>query len=223
MQVKNFECQIARAQITRYLAGEPLTEDMIGQLEAHVAKCADCKQVLNERKMALQALVTPQPKKIYRTAVVEVEEDAEPEASARQTLSQRLVGLLPKPKAESSKSLGKPAVYAAGLAVVLIAMSYFSKNFGSIMGPKAAQTLPQQSSPEAVVSLDSKPPAKPVVQVPKPTPKPLPKILKPVVQLTARPLPTAPKPASRRSARRIKTASPSTSRSEDTIRVYPTH
>src|SRR4051794_20099524 len=59
MQLQNIECQIAKAQIGRYVAGDALSDETVSQLEAHVAKCADCKQNLAERRALLMAMLSP--------------------------------------------------------------------------------------------------------------------------------------------------------------------
>jgi hypothetical protein len=43
MSVKNLECQIAKAQIGRYLAGDALSSEAVGQLEEHIAECDECQ------------------------------------------------------------------------------------------------------------------------------------------------------------------------------------
>lgn len=53
MQVQNIECQIAKAQMGRYVSGGGLADDAIDQLEAHIAKCPDCRKALDERRSAL--------------------------------------------------------------------------------------------------------------------------------------------------------------------------
>src|SRR4051794_17329106 len=74
MQLQNFECQIAKAQIGRYVAGDALSEDAVQQLEAHIGKCADCKQNLAERRAVLQAMLSP------GESVSEPVEESEPKA-----------------------------------------------------------------------------------------------------------------------------------------------
>lgn len=225
MAVQNFECQIARAQITRYLAGEALSDDMIGQLEAHIGRCADCKDVLDQRRQALLSLVSPQSKKKAApvSAVVEVEE---PVASPKPTLSQRLIAKLPKPKSvEGKQPLTKPALYAGALALVLIGMSYFSHSLGSIMGPKASQTLTEQS-PNEQATLSSKKQAikviasKPPKQTTTAIKAKIPPSLKPApqVEVVSQPLKTetVKKPAHKR----IRKSSSTPAKPQDQIRVY---
>ncbi len=53
MPVDTIECQIAKGQIGRYLAGESFSPTGLQQLEEHVANCTSCKTLLAERRQAL--------------------------------------------------------------------------------------------------------------------------------------------------------------------------
>ena len=53
MPVDSIECQIAKGQIGRYLAGESFSPTGLQQLEEHVANCTSCKTLLAERRQAL--------------------------------------------------------------------------------------------------------------------------------------------------------------------------
>ena len=64
MPVKNIECQIARGQIGRYLAGESLSDEALKQLEGHIVGCPECKGALMQRRESLQAMLdepAPEP------------------------------------------------------------------------------------------------------------------------------------------------------------------
>lgn len=151
MAVQNIECQIAQAQLGPYLAGEALGAEAIRQLEAHFANCTECKETLSERKRALidQIETTPATKRtppasglgkavVSRVAVAEVDS---PQVAAS------------APAAKSTPKW-KPLALSGGLAVVLLAMSYFGKNGFELLGPKAAVNLPAsvpQSSPSPTV------------------------------------------------------------------------
>lgn len=54
MNLQNIECQLAQAQMNRYVAGDPLPEDTLQQLEKHLASCSDCRAVATEKKVTLQ-------------------------------------------------------------------------------------------------------------------------------------------------------------------------
>ncbi|MCW5940450.1 MAG: zf-HC2 domain-containing protein [Fimbriimonadaceae bacterium] len=42
MQVQSLECQLTQAQLKRYLAGQPMPEELLDQLERHLQSCPDC-------------------------------------------------------------------------------------------------------------------------------------------------------------------------------------
>lgn len=177
MSVTNFECQIAKGQIGRYLAGDAFSDEAIRQLEAHIGGCPECKAHLAERKRALQQMLGGKPMR----AVVEVPESAEPvrpkvtpdakwaealaAAGAAGTSTETPA---PRKKAKPAKepapapapktiaktdvvksgSFTKPLAYALGLAGVLVGMSAFSRSGFDLLGPKASKSM--TSKPEAV-------------------------------------------------------------------------
>ncbi|GEM_PF-5070364 len=53
MPVSNFECQIARGQIGRYLSGGVLSPQAMRGLEEHLDECPSCKALVAERRAAL--------------------------------------------------------------------------------------------------------------------------------------------------------------------------
>jgi hypothetical protein len=157
MTVRELECQIAKSQISRYVAGEVMSPDAMGQLEKHVQVCPDCKSALSERRTALLQLLE---KKAPKTAAIFVDVEDEP---LHETLGEKLRRKASEkaasaPKA-APKNITKPLLYSAALAGVLLAMSYVSNNMNSITGGKL---------------LDSNAPAKTEAVLPTPTPEPTP-------------------------------------------------
>jgi hypothetical protein len=57
MSVENIECQIAKAQIGRYITGDALSPEAVEQLEAHIADCRDCKEQLALRRQSLMSML----------------------------------------------------------------------------------------------------------------------------------------------------------------------
>lgn len=53
MPVTEFECAIAKSQIGRYIKGEKLGQDVVHQLESHIAACPRCKALLEEKRNSL--------------------------------------------------------------------------------------------------------------------------------------------------------------------------
>ncbi len=57
MSVTDFECAIAKTQIGRYIAGDNLAPEIARQLESHINNCSRCKQLLQEKKNSLEAMI----------------------------------------------------------------------------------------------------------------------------------------------------------------------
>src|SRR4051794_5108345 len=125
MQLQNFECQIAKAQIGRYLAGDALSDEAVHQLEEHIGKCADCKQNLAERRAVLQAMLSPgeaaQPvlKEQTGKAKFDLATFIKSKIKTKQPVEAVVQTAETKPAAFS-----KPAIYSLALGAVLIGMSY---------------------------------------------------------------------------------------------------
>lgn len=164
MQLQNFECQIAKAQIGRYIAGDTLSDEALLQLEHHIKQCETCKQNLAERRAVLQAMLSPgevadvpsEPSSGKRG--FDLAELIRSKLGANQRVEAAVQTAAPGPA-----SFTKPAIYSLALGAVLIGMSYLSKNMTSVLGPKAADLTTVQ--PIAV------PPVTAIVpQTPAPTP-----------------------------------------------------
>lgn len=166
MSVQTFECQIVKAQIGRYLAGEMLSKEAQLQLEAHISRCAACSADLAERRSTLQALLTKPvatpapsagspilPKKPSLIEIIKAKAslpdaalvDFPAEDQAPVMGSQRVLAALEQTPAIS----WKPLAYSGALALVLILMSTIAKDPTKVFGPRATTAgaiLP--SSPE---------------------------------------------------------------------------
>ena len=57
MSVTDFECAIAKSQIGRYVSGENLAPEIARQLESHINNCSRCKELLQEKKNSLEAMI----------------------------------------------------------------------------------------------------------------------------------------------------------------------
>jgi hypothetical protein len=145
MPVQSIECQLVRAQIGRYLGGEPLSKEAMRQLEVHLVACDDCRGALSSRKAELRAKMStegfdakPKPKvdpeSIAYKAVVDYKaiESATNAASAKPAKPE---------KPTRSTNFTKPLALTAVLAVVLVAMSRFSGGNGLSFGPNALTAL----------------------------------------------------------------------------------
>ncbi|MBS1718715.1 MAG: zf-HC2 domain-containing protein [Armatimonadetes bacterium] len=174
MSVQNIECQIASAQIGRYLNGDNLSPEALKALEGHVEECEQCQARLAERKAALQNMLngksspTPAPTQ----AVVEVTERTPASAAIAETLKEMLA--TPAPNAPTAAavakpqgpSLTKPMIYSSALAVVLIAMSFASKSLNGMLATRGDQPLATQS--ETPPPSDTKPISTAAASAPQP-------------------------------------------------------
>jgi hypothetical protein len=175
MPVQDFECQIARNQIGRYLNGDGLSSEALRQLGSHVAECIGCKGFLDQRKAALQGMLgeaelpvrvepAPEPEETMtpsESLVAQIkarsafeaaqqkaaEKRAEREAASKAGFDQPMnedefvdEPQTSRPTFAARKLITKPVLYAAALVVVLIAMSYLSRNSSAILGPKVETT-----------------------------------------------------------------------------------
>jgi hypothetical protein len=160
MQLQNFECQIAKAQIGRFLAGDLLGDETVEQLEAHIAKCPDCKQNLAERRAVLQAMLPtaePAPQETPQDAPNKVKFDLA-EFIKSKIQSKQPVQAAVQTASPKASNLTKPALYSIALGIVLIGMSYMSKNVGSILGPTAAKPV---EAPSTAANTHPAPPSAP--------------------------------------------------------------
>lgn len=57
MELENVECQLAQAQMSRYIAGDNLPEDTIKQLEKHISTCPSCQESATEKKISLEEML----------------------------------------------------------------------------------------------------------------------------------------------------------------------
>ncbi|MFI5386519.1 MAG: zf-HC2 domain-containing protein [Fimbriimonadales bacterium] len=142
MQLQNFECQIAKGQIGRYLAGDALSDETLRQLEAHVTNCPACKQNLAERRAVLQAMLSPgEPEGSSETNPA-----PKPRFDLAELIRSKVQSKQPVRAAVQAETkpatFTKPALYSLALGAVLIGMSYVSRNMSSMLGPTAANAIP---------------------------------------------------------------------------------
>lgn len=195
MPVTNIECQIAKGQIGRYLAGDPLSPEALKQLEAHIADCPDCKEALQDRESALKSMLGKKPAtpsvdfETPADSAVEADTKPNPMAAAIRSqleaerlqkaelvaeqlrLAKEVQEIQEKPKGKGLKMPAgnyKPLILSCALALVLIGMSYMSKSGIGPFGAKADSILPADSG--NTVAKTDKPAAKPAVDIKKAEP-----------------------------------------------------
>jgi len=58
MDLQSIECQLAQAQMARYLAGDQLPEDTVKQLEKHITDCAVCQKSAADKQISLEKMLS---------------------------------------------------------------------------------------------------------------------------------------------------------------------
>lgn len=166
MQVKNIECQIAQAQLRRYLTGEEMPQALVTDLEAHLKNCPDCKGAAQQQRESLSGVLsakimgnaTPEREIQEKGSAIPKRFVRRPEpAQERPVLAKAAVqtplDILDSPDEEyaAKKPVKKPTNlktigYSVGLAVVLVLMSTVFKDPTSLFGPRASNN-PQDTPP----------------------------------------------------------------------------
>ncbi|HRF59902.1 MAG TPA: hypothetical protein PLH94_08320 [Fimbriimonadaceae bacterium] len=154
MAVANIECRLAQAQMNLFLSGDPLGEDVLGELEDHIAECADCRRMLATKRLELLAQQAPAPAAKPSKApskwnpLREKPTETQPESAVVE--------------ARPRTPMGKPLVYSIGLAAVLVAMSFFSdptRLFGDRLATAKTPTRAASPAPETTPVSTSTAPA----------------------------------------------------------------
>ncbi|MHB8637069.1 MAG: zf-HC2 domain-containing protein [Fimbriimonadaceae bacterium] len=166
MPVQEFECQIARGQIGRYLNGEQLSAEALRQLGAHVAECSECKIFLDNRKAALQGMLGegPMPTRQEARAVV----DVNPSEALIAQIRARSVPEEPVPAASMPAKpvravVTKPIIYSGLLGLVLLGMTYVNRNPSGLLGPHASSVVAAAPINAAGPKLTAAAPNKPTI------------------------------------------------------------
>lgn len=177
MPAKNIECQLAQGQIGRYLAGAPMSEESVSQLEGHIAECEECTAFVDQKRKSLRELATLRKAAIF---VEEPEEDrsspepnsAKSEASAtvKPTAAKALIDAIREKSAAARESAPiletkrepatprmthwKALAYSSGLGLVLYGMTFLTANPTALFGERA---VAETSAPAAGNSTDAMP------------------------------------------------------------------
>jgi hypothetical protein len=190
MQVKNIECQIAQAQLRRYLTGEDMPNSIVTDLETHLRHCAECMDsahsLRESLKGVLHAKVTGKPVAVPaiprpKLAAAPTPEPTEPEPGPEpaRAVVQTPADLLNapdkdfRPKKTANKSNWKTLAYSGALALVLILMSTVFKDPTQLFGPRAS-SVTQDTPPatETQPAPTSEPTTDPVTNVTQADPQP---------------------------------------------------
>ena len=241
MPVSDFECQIARGQIGRYLDGGALSAGAMTGLEEHLAECPDCKSLVERRRAALLgALGGELPTRAVVSMPVENPLVAALRAKAAEEERNETA---PEKKPETAKAapryakdvskrnaLGKPLALAALLAVVLLAMSRVTRSMtrptARAASSFAAETVPIEAPKPRAPAPKPVAEAKPAPPAERPIPKPL--VPKPVAPKPRAVVPPSapkrrivrPKRAATPRAKRPARKRPAPRKPRTTVRVY---
>ena len=157
MPVSDFECQIVRGQIGRYLDGGVLSPEALAGLEEHLAECPSCKATVVERRAALlDALAAPNravvsmPVENPLVAALRLRtarEDAPETPSVEKEPSPKAAPRYAKTSAAKG-DLRKPLALATLLGVVLLGMSRLTHTV-TAPSAKAAANFAAESLPPA--------------------------------------------------------------------------
>lgn len=159
MPSKNIECQLAQGQIGRYLSGDRFSSEAVRQLEAHIADCPECSEMLAARKAAVMAKLgekVPTRAAVHMDTARRVDTAIPASPSTAAMAAVNLLRALNERSEEDERPVAatttrqlfpKPVLYCGGLALVLLAMSYFSRGALSSLGPTANQAIASAPAP----------------------------------------------------------------------------
>lgn len=77
MDLQSIECQLAQAQMARYLAGDQLPEDTVKQLEKHITDCVVCQKSAADKQISLEKMLNTGPAEPAPTPTPYEEPEAE--------------------------------------------------------------------------------------------------------------------------------------------------
>lgn len=154
MQVANIECQIANAQLRRYLTGEEMPSSVVNELETHLRNCPECMSAAQTLRESLKGVLSskitgkpaPQPKaptsaqpqiQVLDQAIVTERVETPRPADVFDAPDSEFKQTAPK-----KKSNVKTLVYSIGLAAILVLMSTVFKDPTALFGPKASSITP---------------------------------------------------------------------------------
>ena len=172
MPVSDFECQIARGQIDRYLDSGALSSRAMTGLEEHLAECPGCKSLVAERRAALLGSLGGVPTRAVVSMPVEnpliaaLRARSEPTPHGKADAPTKAAPRYASEKALTRKPLGKPLALAALLAVVLLGMSRVSQFVGAPTA-RASAGFAADSMPRAAKPAEAPAPSK--IEAPKET------------------------------------------------------
>jgi hypothetical protein len=153
MNTKDLECRLAQAQLARYVSGEDLAAELVADLEAHLAECAECHAAVEARRSVLaQRLFRRETSATQVQTGSRPEDPTEPYAAVEMVSEPRrrggwlqsLVEVLFQPSSPTasggSARKWRPLALSLLLSGLLIAMTAMAKNPNSLFGERVAPT-----------------------------------------------------------------------------------
>jgi hypothetical protein len=172
MQVKNIECQIAQAQLRRYLTGDEMPNNVVSELETHLKHCPECMDAAQTLRESLKGVLSrkiagkPEPKlpepapRRTESPVVQTEE---PAPAASHAMVQTPADILSQPDSDfkptnvKKGSNMKTLAYSGALALVLVLMSTVFKDPTTLFGPRASSIVPDTLTVAGPAPTDTEP------------------------------------------------------------------
>ena len=172
MQVKNIECQIAQAQLRRYLTGDEMPNNVVSELETHLKHCPECMDAAQTLRESLKGVLSrkiagkPEPKlpepapRRTESPVVQTEE---PAPAATHAVVQTPADILGQPDSDfkptyvKKGSNMKTLAYSGALALVLVLMSTVFKDPTKLFGPRASSIVPDTLTVAGPAPTDTEP------------------------------------------------------------------
>ncbi|MBI5707510.1 MAG: zf-HC2 domain-containing protein [Armatimonadetes bacterium] len=175
MPVENIECQIAKGQMSRYLAGDSLSPEMAVELRAHIAECPGCAETLQKKREILQTMLSGSGGRIAIEAPASQASPTAPRDSSDEPSStppmnrisamllERLAKTQAAPHAVArledrprAAQYWKPLIYSGALALVMLGMSFIMRDPTRLFGSRLAD---DPATPGAATSAAASNPA----------------------------------------------------------------
>ncbi len=114
MELENLECQLAQAQMSRYLAGDQLPEDTVLQLQKHVSECPECQKSAEDKAISLETMLTEVQAAPVEAPALEVTEKAAPAPDPLEVSDEALASAMaalnpePAPEPQAAEPVAEP-------------------------------------------------------------------------------------------------------------------
>lgn len=154
MQSVNIECQIAQAQLRRYLTGEDMPNAVVNELETHLRNCADCMAAAQTLRESLRGVLTSKITGKPTSEPRRPREETRHEPAIAKAVATGMAAVQTpadvfdapdeqfKHKPAKKKSNFKTLAYSGALALVLVLMSTVFKDPTALFGPRASTKHP---------------------------------------------------------------------------------